>query len=54
MLREHAAIESAEEEHSVTAPDLLLALRRSVVPENHDDPKCRYFESVLVARPGYY
>jgi hypothetical protein len=24
------------------------------VPENDDDPAGRYFESVLVAEPGYY
>ena len=54
LLREHAAIEIEEEEHSVTAPNLLLALWRSVVPENDDDPAGRYFESVLVAEPGCY
>ena len=53
MLREYAAIEIEEDGHSVTAADLLLALWRSVVPEHDDDPDGRYFESVLVAAPGY-
>lgn len=53
-LREHTSIDIDEDGHSATAPDLLLALRRSVVPEDDDDPDGRYFESVLIARPGYY
>jgi hypothetical protein len=54
MLRGHAPIEIEEEGRSVTAPDLPLALWRPVVPENDDDPHGRYFESVLVAKAGYY
>ena len=54
MLRQHAVVEIEEDGHSVTAPDLLLALWRSVVPELDDDQNGRYFESVLVAAPGYY
>jgi hypothetical protein len=38
---------------SVTAPRLLLAWWRSVVPES-DDEDGWYFESVLVARPGFH
>ena len=53
-LREHTTIQVEEDGHSFTAPDLLLALWRSVVPEDDDDPEGRHFESVLVARPGYY
>lgn len=53
-LREHTSVEVEEDGHSVTAPDLLLALWRSAVPENNNDPDGRYFESVLIARPGYY
>jgi len=37
-----------------TAPDLLLALWRAVVPEDDNDSDGRYFESVLAAMPGYY
>lgn len=39
---------------TVTAPELLLALWRPVVPEGPDDPEGRYFESALVATTGYY
>ncbi len=53
-LREHSSIDVEEGGHSATAPDLLLALWRSVVPEDDDDKDGRYFESVLIARPGYY
>jgi hypothetical protein len=53
-LREVTSIEVEEGGHSATAPDLLLALWRSVVPESDNDPDGRYFESVLVLRPGYY
>lgn len=37
-----------------TAPDLLLAFWRSAIPEDSEDPEGRFFESVLLARPGYY
>ena len=53
-LREITSVEVDEGGHSATAPDLLLALWRSVVPDNDNDPDGRYFESVLLARPGYY
>ena len=53
-LGEHTSIEVDEDGRSVTAPDLLLALWRSVVPESDGDPDGRYFESVLMAGPGYY
>ncbi|HEV3380320.1 MAG TPA: hypothetical protein VG142_05010 [Trebonia sp.] len=39
---------------SAVAPDLLLALWRGVLPESPEDEDGRYFESVLVAAPGYY
>ncbi len=52
-LREHTSITVDEAGHSATAPDLLLALWRSVTPEDDGDQDGRYFESVLVARPGY-
>jgi hypothetical protein len=53
-LSDHDRIEVAEQGHSFTAPDLLLALWRPVVPEGPEDDDGRYFESVLIARPGYY
>ena len=52
-LREHTEIDVDEDGHSVTAPELLLALWRAVVPEGDDDEDGQYFESVLMARPGY-
>ncbi len=51
-LSEHDRTEVAERGRSVTAPDLLLALWRAVIPERPADEDGRYFESVLVARPG--
>ncbi len=53
-LGEHTSIEVDEDGRSLTAPDLLLALWRPVVPESDGDPDGRYFESVLMAGPGYY
>jgi hypothetical protein len=53
-LREITSVDVDEDGHSATAPALLLWLWRSVVPENDDDQDGRYFDSVLVARPGYY
>lgn len=54
QLGEHGRIDVTENGHSATAPDLLLALWRPVLPEHPADQEGRYFESVLVARPGYY
>jgi hypothetical protein len=53
-LSEHDRTEVSDGGRSVTAPELLLALWRAVVPEHPADDEGRYFESVLVARPGYY
>jgi hypothetical protein len=48
-------IDSDEEPgYSLTAPNLLLAFWRSAVPEGSYDPEGRYFEGVMLARPGYY
>lgn len=38
----------------VLAPQLLLALSRDVLPSGGFDETGRYFDSVLVAAPGYY
>jgi len=43
-----------ENGHSYTVPDLLLALWRPTTPEGLDDAEGNYFESVLIAEPGYY
>lgn len=53
-LQNQGRIDIAEQGCSVTAPDLLLALWRPVVPEGPDDDDGRFFESVLVAHPNYY
>ena len=50
----HTSIEVDEGGRSVTAPDLLLALWRPVVPEGDCDRDGWYFESVVMAGPGYY
>ncbi|WP_421741016.1 hypothetical protein [Cellulomonas sp.] len=36
------------------APDLLLSLWRDMVPDGPQDEDGQYFDSVLMARPGYY
>lgn len=48
--------EVLEEEngHSFTAPNLLIALWRPTLPEGPDDDDGKYFEAVLIAKPGYY
>lgn len=38
----------------VVAPDLLLAFSRPHLPQSPDDEDGRYFESALLAAPGYY
>lgn len=38
----------------VVAPNLLLSLQRATLPEDPEDEDGRYFESILVAAPGYY
>lgn len=54
QLRRLTAVEVDDDGRSVTAAGLLLALWRPTVPESAEDDEGRYFESVLVARPGYY
>lgn len=53
-LSKMTVIEIKDEGLTVIAPNLLLALGRSVLPESPIDDYGRYFESVLVAAPGYY
>ncbi|MEV0794386.1 hypothetical protein [Kribbella sp. NPDC050459] len=53
-LRRTTRVLEEENGHSYTAPDLLLALWRPTTPEDPDDAEGNYFESVLIAEPGYY
>jgi hypothetical protein len=55
-LRQRCVIHDEEEEggHAFIAPSLLLSLWRPVTAESPDDQEGRFFESVLIARPGYY
>ena len=52
-LGQFAEVEVTESGHAATAPSLHLAFWRSTVPESPEDEEGRYFESVLVAAPGY-
>jgi hypothetical protein len=56
QLRQATVVINSDEEpeYAFTAPNLLLAFWRSTVPEGADDPEGRFFEGVLLARPGYY
>lgn len=47
-------VEVEDDGLTVIAPALLLALGRPTLPEGPEDSDGRYFESVLVAGPGYY
>jgi hypothetical protein len=46
--------EQAEDGHVFTAPSLLLSLWQPVTPQAADDQEGLFFQSVLIARPGYY
>jgi hypothetical protein len=56
QLRQHITIHQEEEDdgYAFTAPSLLLSLWRPVTPEPPDDQEARFFESALIATPGYY
>jgi hypothetical protein len=53
QLRQVTTVHEEENGHAFTAPCLLLSLWRPVTPDSPDDQEGRFFESVLVARPGY-
>ncbi len=53
-LRRHTTVQEKEDGHSFIAPELLLAFWRPTTPETPDDEDGRFFESALLARPGYY
>jgi hypothetical protein len=54
QLRQRTTVHQEEDGHAFTAPSLLLALWRPVTPQAPDDQEGRFFESVLIARRGYY
>jgi hypothetical protein len=55
QLRQRCIVHEEEEAdgHAFIAPSLLLSLWRAT-PESPDDQEGRFFDSVLMARPGYY
>jgi hypothetical protein len=54
QLRRQVTVQKEEDGHAFTTPDLLLAFWRPTTPETPDDEDGRFFESVLLAQPGYY
>lgn len=54
LLKDGNAVEIEEQGCAVTLPDILVAFWRPTVPEGPQDAEGRHFESVLLARPGYY
>jgi hypothetical protein len=53
-LRRRAHVVEEEHGYAYVAPDLLLSCWRATTPKDPDDTDGRYFDSVLIARPGYY
>lgn len=57
VIRELSSVERLDLEEGgrrAVAPELLLTLWRATLPDFPEDEDGRCFESVLVARPGYY
>ncbi|MFF4658143.1 hypothetical protein [Streptomyces sp. NPDC001381] len=52
-LSEIFRVEIEDEELNVTAPDVFIGLWRSVTPEGSGGEEGYYFESALIAAPGY-
>lgn len=52
-LSEMFRLEIEDEGLNVMAPDVFIGLWRSVTPEESSGEEGRYFESVLIATPGY-
>jgi hypothetical protein len=52
-LSEMFRLEIEDEGLNVTAPDVFIGLWRRVTPEDSGGEEGRYFESVLIAAPGY-
>lgn len=53
-LRKHTSVIEEDHGYAYVAPDLLLSCWRAATPKNGDDTDGRHFDSVLIARPGYY
>jgi hypothetical protein len=53
-LRRHTAVIEENHGYAYVAPDLLLSCWRACTPKKPDDIDGRHFDSVLVARPGFY
>lgn len=53
-LRGHAGVVEEDHGYAYVAPDLLLSCWRAATPKDGDDTDGRHFDSVLIARPGYY
>ncbi|MDQ1008817.1 hypothetical protein QFZ82_003302 [Streptomyces sp. V4I23] len=52
-LSEMVRLEIEEDELNISAPDVFIGLWRRTLPEISGDDDGRYFESVLIAAPGY-
>lgn len=52
-LSDNFRLEIEDDGLNVAAPDVFIGLWRSMLPYAEDDANGRYFESVLVAAPGY-
>lgn len=53
-LSARTVVEVEDDGLQATAPELLMAFSRDTLPDGPDDEDGRYFESVLIAAPGYY
>ncbi|WP_157876740.1 hypothetical protein [Streptomyces graminilatus] len=52
-LSQNFRLEIEDDGLNVVAPEVFIGLWRSMLPDAADDVSGRYFESVLVAAPGY-
>ncbi len=53
-LRARTTVIEEEQGYAFVAPDLLLSCWRASTPKDADDVDGRFFDAVLLARPGYY
>lgn len=54
QLRQRTTVHQEEDASAFSAPSLLLSLRRLITPQSPHDQEGRFFDSVLIAQPGYY
>ncbi len=54
LLESRTQVQLEEEGRTVIAPDLPMSLWRGTLPDFPEDEDGRYFESALIARPGYF